>query len=65
MSVELHIQFRQGLEAIKVSYSYLGTSGLRVSIPILGGMSFGHKDWRPWVIDDEDEAHKLLKGAYD
>jgi len=53
------------LENTKVSYVQLGASGLRVSIPILGAMSFGHRDWQPWVIDDEAEVDKLLKGAYD
>jgi aryl-alcohol dehydrogenase-like predicted oxidoreductase len=27
-------------------------------------MSFGHKDWQPWVME-EDEALPLLKAAYD
>ena len=53
------------LSNTKVSYAQLGKSGLRVSIPILGAMSFGHKDWQPWVVDDEAEVDKLLKGAYD
>jgi hypothetical protein len=35
----------QSLDETKVSYAQLGKSGLRVSIPILGAMSFGHKDW--------------------
>ncbi|KIW31507.1 uncharacterized protein PV07_03152 [Cladophialophora immunda] len=56
---------RESLDNTKVSYVQLGASGLRVSIPILGAMSFGHKDWQPWVIDDEAEVEKLLKGAYD
>ncbi|RMZ79166.1 hypothetical protein DV738_g3436, partial [Chaetothyriales sp. CBS 135597] len=56
---------KRSLEETKVSYAQLGRSGLRVSVPILGAMSFGHKDWAPWVIDDEEETMKLLKGAYD
>ena len=55
----------ESLDSTKVGYSQLGASGLRVSIPILGAMSFGHKDWQPWVVDDEEEVGKLLKGAYD
>jgi hypothetical protein len=35
----------KSIEETKVSYAQLGKSGLRVSIPILGAMSFGHKDW--------------------
>lgn len=61
----LPLSLKQSLEATKVSYTQLGKSGLRVSVPILGAMSFGHKDWQPWVIDDEAEVETLLKGAYD
>lgn len=25
----------------------------------------GQKEWQPWVVDDQDEVDKLLKGAYD
>lgn len=45
-------------------YRRLGTSGLRVSVPILGAMSFGDRRWQDWVIE-EDEALPLLKAAYD
>ncbi|KAK5121021.1 hypothetical protein LTR85_005805 [Meristemomyces frigidus] len=48
----------------KAEYRRLGKSGLRVSVPILGSMSFGSKAWQPWVIE-EDEALPLLKAAYD
>lgn len=61
----LPLSLKQSLEATKVSYTQLGKSGLRVSIPILGAMSFGHKDWQPWVNDNEEEVEALLKGAYD
>jgi aryl-alcohol dehydrogenase-like predicted oxidoreductase len=56
---------QDSFEATKVSYTRLGKSGLRVSVPILGAMSFGHKDWAYWVVDDEAEVEKLLKAAYD
>jgi len=42
----------------------LGNSGLRVSVPILGAMSFGSDKWAPWVIN-EDKAIPLLKAAWD
>jgi aryl-alcohol dehydrogenase-like predicted oxidoreductase len=58
-------ELQVSLENTKVSYEQLGKSGLRVSVPILGAMSFGSKDWQPWVVDDEEEVNKLLKGAYD
>ena len=48
----------------KAEYKYLGKCGLRVSVPILGAMSFGHKGWVDWVIE-EDEALPMLKAAYD
>ena len=48
----------------KANYVRLGKSGLHVSVPILGAMSFGHKDWQPWVIE-EGEALPILKAAYD
>ncbi|KAL1989108.1 hypothetical protein VTN96DRAFT_5871 [Rasamsonia emersonii] len=61
----LPLSLKQSLEATKVSYTQLGKSGLRVSVPILGAMSFGHKDWQPWVVDNEEQVEALLKGAYD
>jgi len=56
---------QQSLDETKVSYAQLGSSGLRVSVPILGAMSFGHKDWQQWVVDDQAAVEELLKGAYD
>jgi len=55
---------QDSLDGTKVSYAQLGSCGLRVSVPILGAMSFGHKGWMDWVIEEE-EALKLLKGAWD
>ncbi|RQM06154.1 hypothetical protein DH86_00003393 [Scytalidium sp. 3C] len=54
----------QSIEASKTEYVYLGKSGLRVSLPILGAMSIGHPDWAPWVLDEE-KSLPLLKAAYD
>lgn len=48
----------------KPEYRRIGNSGLRVSVPIFGCMSFGSKAWQPWVIE-EGEALPLLKAAYD
>lgn len=45
-------------------YKQLGSSGLRVSVPILGCMSYGSSQWQPWILD-EDEALPMLKAAYD
>lgn len=48
----------------KATYHRLGSSGLRVSNPIFGTMSFGTPEWQPWVLDEE-AALPLLKAAYD
>lgn len=52
------------LDSTKVSYAKLGSSGLNVSVPILGCMSFGSKAWLPWMIEEE-EALPILKASYD
>ena len=55
----------QSKKNTKVQYTRLGNSGLRVSVPILGAMSFGSPAWdENWVIEEE-EALPLLKAAYD
>ncbi|KAL8798078.1 MAG: hypothetical protein Q9182_006968 [Xanthomendoza sp. 2 TL-2023] len=48
----LHLRYRDDLP--KAEYKQLGKSGLRVSVPILGAMSFGDKRWMPWVIEEEE-----------
>jgi len=55
---------KRSLNATKVEYVQLGSSGLRVSSPILGTMGIGSKDWMDWVMD-EDEGLELLKAASD
>ena len=52
------------LKESKAEYRQLGKSGLRVSVPIFGCMSFGSSKWQPWVIEEE-EALPLLKAAWD
>ncbi|EJU03383.1 Aldo/keto reductase [Dacryopinax primogenitus] len=47
-----------------VQYVRLGKAGLRVSVPIVGCMSFGSHECQDWVID-EDKAIELLKAAWD
>ncbi|RDL39471.1 uncharacterized protein BP5553_03811 [Venustampulla echinocandica] len=47
-----------------MEYTRLGTSGLKISKVILGGMSIGTPEWREWVVG-EDAALPLLKHAYD
>ncbi|OBZ74334.1 hypothetical protein A0H81_05761 [Grifola frondosa] len=48
----------------QAEYRQLGKSGLRVSVPILGGMSFGNSKWLDWVLE-EDKALPILKAAWD
>ncbi|KAH7323282.1 NADP-dependent oxidoreductase domain-containing protein [Rhizoctonia solani] len=42
----------------------LGNSGLKVSRLILGLMSYGNKEWNPWLLDEE-EGIKHIKAAYE
>lgn len=41
------------VESSKVEYRRLGRSGLKVSVPILGAMSFGNSQWMDWVLEEE------------
>lgn len=54
----------ESIENTKTVYKQLGKSGLRVSVPILGAMSFGDPAWQPWILDEE-KSLPLLKAAYD
>jgi hypothetical protein len=48
----------------KVSYRRLGSSGLWISVPVLGGMSIGSSEFGSWILE-EDKALPLLKAAFD
>jgi aryl-alcohol dehydrogenase-like predicted oxidoreductase len=52
---------KKSVEETKVDYVKLGKSGLKVSVPILGAMSFGHPDWAPWVIGECPWPHDNVK----
>lgn len=52
------------LDATRVEYVKLGSSGLRVSWPILGAMGLGGPQMAPWVLDEETSL-EVLKTAYD
>ena len=45
MSHKIPESLLKSIEATKVEYVKLGKSGLKVSVPILGAMSFGSPDW--------------------
>ncbi|KAI1800113.1 Aldo/keto reductase [Daldinia bambusicola] len=55
---------QKSLDNTKVDYVRLGSSGLRISSPILGAMSLGTDKWMPWVLDEE-KSLEILKVAYD
>ncbi|KAK4225117.1 hypothetical protein QBC38DRAFT_531307 [Podospora fimiseda] len=58
------VYYQMSLEDTKVQYRRLGQSGLKVSVPIFGCMSFGDPNSLDWAIGEE-EALPLLKAAYD
>lgn len=64
MSIPLPASLQSSLDATKVEYAQVGSSGLRVSSPILGTMGIGSKDWQPWAIEEE-EGLQVLKSAWD
>ncbi|OAX31736.1 Aldo/keto reductase [Rhizopogon vinicolor AM-OR11-026] len=47
-----------------VQYRTLGKAGLRVSVPILGAMSYGTPKWVPWVLEEEPSL-EIMKAAWD
>lgn len=61
---DIPASLQESLDKTKVDYVRLGSSGLRVSVPILGGMSLGTSKWQPWVLDEEPSI-EILKAAYD
>ncbi|KAG1806971.1 Aldo keto reductase [Suillus subaureus] len=48
----------------KVQYRSLGKSGLKISVPVIGAMSFGTPKWAPWVLDEEPSI-EIMKAAWD
>ena len=64
MAPDKNDSLQKSIESSKAEYKQLGKCGLKVSIPILGAMSFGSPDWQPWVLDEE-KSLPLLKAAYD
>jgi aryl-alcohol dehydrogenase (NADP+) len=45
-----------------MEYVRFGSTGLKVSRLCLGTMTYGSKQWRPWVLD-EKESHALIRRA--
>ncbi|KAI6008441.1 NADP-dependent oxidoreductase domain-containing protein [Pisolithus marmoratus] len=60
-----HIIIATTMANANVEYRQLGKSGLRVSVPIMGCMSFGSEEqWGPWILN-EDASLQILKAAWD
>src|SRR5689334_15170803 len=45
-----------------MDYVKLGRTGLKVSRLCLGAMTYGSKQWRPWVLEEE-EARPFIRRA--
>lgn len=45
-----------------MQYTRLGSTGLKVSRLCLGAMTYGSKQWRPWVLSEE-EARPFIRRA--
>lgn len=46
-------------------YKIIGNSDLKVSAVGLGMMSYGSKQWRPWVLDTQEDCNMHVKKALD
>jgi aryl-alcohol dehydrogenase-like predicted oxidoreductase len=44
-----------------MEYVNLGPTGLKVSRLCLGAMTYGSRQWRPWVLEDEEARPFILK----
>jgi aryl-alcohol dehydrogenase-like predicted oxidoreductase len=47
-----------------MDYVNLGSTGLKVSRLCLGAMTYGSKQWRPWILEEE-EARPFIRKALD
>jgi aryl-alcohol dehydrogenase-like predicted oxidoreductase len=63
MQLSPTVQLTRSIEETKVEYAQLGSSGLRVSVPILGAMLLNNTFIEYGV--DEESSLKILKAAYD
>ncbi|KAJ6452434.1 NADP-dependent oxidoreductase domain-containing protein [Mycena sanguinolenta] len=52
------------MSSTSATYTRLGAAGIHVSVPIVGCMSFGSSQQRPWILDEEP-AMEVLKAAWD
>jgi hypothetical protein len=54
MAKELPPGLKESVENSKCEYRRLGKSGLRISVPIFGCMSFGSSSTLSWAIDEDE-----------
>ncbi|KAJ2988137.1 hypothetical protein NUW58_g4134 [Xylaria curta] len=54
MADKLPPSLKESLDNTKVEYRRLGTSGLKVSVPILGCMSIGDSKAQSWAVEEEE-----------
>ncbi|KAL2211362.1 hypothetical protein CC79DRAFT_1328751 [Sarocladium strictum] len=47
-----------------IEYNRLGKSGLKISKVVLGAMSFGHKEWRDWVLEEKEAVFSRSSASY-
>ncbi|GJC99101.1 aldo/keto reductase [Colletotrichum higginsianum] len=64
-SKELPARLKEGLENTKVEYRQLGKSGLRVSVPIFGCMSFGDSRTLGWALNEDEAAYDRGLNTWD
>ena len=65
MEIPLPPHYQASVDNTKCTYRQLGKSGLKVSVPILGCMGFGNKQWVwDWVLEEE-ESLNMIKAAWD
>lgn len=56
-SKQLPKSLLKSIESTHVEYRQVGSSGLRVSNPILGTLGIGDKKWMDWVITENDVSY--------
>jgi hypothetical protein len=57
MASELPASLKTSLEASKCEYRRLGNSGLKVSVPIFGCMSFGDDKAQSWALNEDEVSY--------
>lgn len=61
MAAYLPPSLKESLENTKVEYRQLGKSGLRISVPIFGCMSFGDSKGQSWALDEEEVRFQYIQ----